>query len=553
MGYVFRTPNGTSTAGNASGGSLTITKPSGVQDGDLLVVVFYLEDDTNSFDTVPANWQVGPSEANPGGFTVWTFWKIASSEGASWAWVPHTSNWRSAVCAAYTGATGSGAGRVDVSGVNQADSVSESLQTAPSVSPTVDNDLVIFAYGNIDGSDPTSVAGACANLRVTHGGTTIADVIQTSKGATGTSGPDGGVGTTSFAALHVAFFLSLGPDAPTVTTQAPTLQGQTRATGNGNVTSDGGDAVTERGVCWGTGANPTTANDRAMAAGTTGAFTVAISGLQKNTAYHARAYAVNGIGTAYGSDQTWTTQSDGAVTETLTTGTTWTCPLNVTVVLANCLGAGGAGGGNYTTDARGAGGGGGGGASAARTFAVVPGTVYDYVLGTGGTGVTNGKGNDGGVTWFLSNDANGCVAAGGTGGDAGTNGAQGTGGAGGTTAASVGDVRWVGGGGFGGGAINGVGGGGGEGSGGSAAGTTATGQSGGTGTAGGDGGAGGANHAVGGTAPSGAAGGGGGGAGHRSTTNRAGGPGNGATLTLTYTKSSEIMFDQKVPHVTVRM
>jgi hypothetical protein len=111
-------------------------------------------------------------------------------------------------------------------------------------------------------------------------------------------------GSTTYAPkLHIEY----SAVAPTVTTQAATDISYTTATGNGNVTSDGGDTVTERGVCWGTSANPTTAGDKQTAAGTTGAFTAAMASLTANTLYHYRAYAINSINTSYGADTEYTT------------------------------------------------------------------------------------------------------------------------------------------------------------------------------------------------------------------------------------------------------
>jgi len=95
--------------------------------------------------------------------------------------------------------------------------------------------------------------------------------------------------------------------APTVTTEAVSLIKSDLAIGNGTVTSDGGATVTERGVCIGASANPTTAGTKFTTGGTTGAYTVSMTGLTRNTTYHARAYAINSVGTSYGSDVTFTT------------------------------------------------------------------------------------------------------------------------------------------------------------------------------------------------------------------------------------------------------
>jgi len=95
--------------------------------------------------------------------------------------------------------------------------------------------------------------------------------------------------------------------APTVTTSAVSSITSTTATGNGNVTADGGNNITERGVCWSTSTNPTTSSSKATASGTTGAFTASITGLSAGTLYYVRAYAINSVGTSYGSNVTFTT------------------------------------------------------------------------------------------------------------------------------------------------------------------------------------------------------------------------------------------------------
>lgn len=79
------------------------------------------------------------------------------------------------------------------------------------------------------------------------------------------------------------------------------------ATGIGNVVSEGEAAVTERGLCWSTSANPTTADSKVTSGTGLGYFTGSITGLSTNTTYHIRAYAITTAGTAYGEDITFTT------------------------------------------------------------------------------------------------------------------------------------------------------------------------------------------------------------------------------------------------------
>jgi uncharacterized protein (TIGR02145 family) len=108
---------------------------------------------------------------------------------------------------------------------------------------------------------------------------------------------------------------------PTLTTTPVSVITQTSAVSGGNITSDGGDAITARGVCWATTVNPTTANNKTSDGSGPGSFTSTITGLTPNATYHVRAYATNSAGTAYGSDLTFITPPVITL-PTVTTGTT---------------------------------------------------------------------------------------------------------------------------------------------------------------------------------------------------------------------------------------
>ena len=99
-------------------------------------------------------------------------------------------------------------------------------------------------------------------------------------------------------------------ELPTVTTASIGGITESGAVSGGNVTSDGGSPVTERGVCWGTSQNPTTDSDKTIDGSGSGSFTSTISGLSPNTPYYVRAYATNSIGTAYGAQETFTSLKD---------------------------------------------------------------------------------------------------------------------------------------------------------------------------------------------------------------------------------------------------
>jgi len=95
---------------------------------------------------------------------------------------------------------------------------------------------------------------------------------------------------------------------PAVSTFAVTSITTVSATGGGNVTSDGGSPVTERGVCWSaTTQSPTVADNKTTNGTGTGSYTCNLTGLFQGTTYSVRAYATNSKGTAYGIAQIFTT------------------------------------------------------------------------------------------------------------------------------------------------------------------------------------------------------------------------------------------------------
>ena len=102
-------------------------------------------------------------------------------------------------------------------------------------------------------------------------------------------------------------------DVPKLTTGLATAIATTTALGHGNITNNGGSAVSQHGVCWGTSANPTTANSKTEEGATDalGDFSSLMTGLSANTTYHYRAYATNTSGTGYGEDRTFTTMASG--------------------------------------------------------------------------------------------------------------------------------------------------------------------------------------------------------------------------------------------------
>ena len=112
--------------------------------------------------------------------------------------------------------------------------------------------------------------------------------------------------TTSVDWMRMTVYYTIPVVAPTVTTQAVSSIEKTTATGNGNITDDGGATAT-RGMCWDTSATPTITDSHATNGTGEGAYTVAMTSLVAGTKYYVRAYATNSAGTSYGSEVNFTT------------------------------------------------------------------------------------------------------------------------------------------------------------------------------------------------------------------------------------------------------
>jgi hypothetical protein len=96
---------------------------------------------------------------------------------------------------------------------------------------------------------------------------------------------------------------------PILTTTAVTSITPTTAVSGGNISNNGGGAITVFGVCWSTLPNPATSltTKTIGVSGSLGNFVSNLSGLITGTTYYIRAYATNLAGTAYGNQLTFTT------------------------------------------------------------------------------------------------------------------------------------------------------------------------------------------------------------------------------------------------------
>jgi len=202
MAIAYR--NGT-TAGNASGGNLTINTPTGTVDNDILVVCLYREGGTW---TLPDGWTLIRDEAR--GTTLWTTlaWKRASSEGASYTFNLSSSVWRTAAMAAFSGCLTSG-DVIDVStGTNGL-----GYPTAASVTTTADAHMEVAGFATYEGNNLSAGTGTALTQGPFKGGCEIWYAIKTTAGATGSTAlsPNTQTYASVTAALKIAAAVTFQP------------------------------------------------------------------------------------------------------------------------------------------------------------------------------------------------------------------------------------------------------------------------------------------------------------------------------------------------------
>ncbi len=173
--------------------------------------------------------------------------------------------------------------------------------------------------GNItdDGGDQITARGVCWS---TSENPTVADSKTTDGSGTGSFTSEL-TDLSPFATYYVrayvtnnvgtaygnqVVFTTIAGSASVITVDASNITDNS-ATSGGNVTDDGGDQITARGVCWSTSENPTVADSKTTDGSGTGSFTSELTDLSPSATYYVRAYATNSAGTAYGNQVEFTT------------------------------------------------------------------------------------------------------------------------------------------------------------------------------------------------------------------------------------------------------
>lgn len=110
-------------------------------------------------------------------------------------------------------------------------------------------------------------------------------------------------------------FLSCGKDEedaqlPRVKTKEMSAIRTRSATSGGIVESAGSFDVTQRGICWGINSKPTLLDAYTIDSSGLGGFNSTLTGLNPNTEYYVRAYAINNAGISYGNEVVFRTQEE---------------------------------------------------------------------------------------------------------------------------------------------------------------------------------------------------------------------------------------------------
>ena len=143
----------------------------------------------------------------------------------------------------------------------------------------------------VDGSETVIIAGS--DVTITGSGTTADPYIVNAAGATPGTIP---TVTTGAVQEYINFF----GEASSYNSNMWLKAGHT-------VSSDGGETILSRGICYSTSPNPTTSGSGTNSFSNWTGLDSSQFGVQPNTTYYIRAFAVNSKGTAYGNEVSFTT------------------------------------------------------------------------------------------------------------------------------------------------------------------------------------------------------------------------------------------------------
>jgi hypothetical protein len=337
------TPPAVAYATTAGTTTIAPAYPTGVAQGDVLVLVIGMKPNTANGGTVttPTGWTPITSLTGAGGYgatlgadtgntNIWGYYVVATTSSSGTLTVSlGVNNVSWAQMLRFTNATGGWS----VAGTTGSDTAGGNVSITGSADPGVTaGDYIIGAMTiPTDVSTPAQFsAEAFTQTGVTFGttlevsepdstgGNDIGGFVATSTASSGTGSANptmtATAGGTNTNVRGPGIFIRIREtfQAPTVTTQAESNVTQTTTTVNGTISSTGGQDATVRGFAWGTNANLSngdTATTTENGTFGTGAFTGSLSSLTCNTTYYSRPYATNPTGTGLGTIDSFTTSA----------------------------------------------------------------------------------------------------------------------------------------------------------------------------------------------------------------------------------------------------
>ncbi|MBP7830352.1 MAG: autotransporter-associated beta strand repeat-containing protein [Kiritimatiellae bacterium] len=217
---------------------------------------------------------------------------------------------------AYPGATSNAIGRLAVTGLTM-NNGSKAVFQLGNCSDTSDRDYIDNS-GSATINATTTIAiddDVLSNFNTASpyswnlivGGISDASNFSLDETLWGTGKDGGAFGLSASGGNLVLTFTPVG-GPPTLTTLAVSNITPVSAKSGGNISAQGGSAVTNRGVCWGTSADPTIADARTTNGTGIGEYDATMINLTPGQTYHVRAFAQNSEDpeTGYGSDVEFT-------------------------------------------------------------------------------------------------------------------------------------------------------------------------------------------------------------------------------------------------------
>ena len=190
-----------STAGNATGGDLTVTKPSGTADGDIIVAACYNESGINAW-TAPAGWaRWGTGKVNFNNNSwIDLYWKRASGEGANYVFLI-TTTFRTIAMASFSGGLASG-DPIDVGPTG--DNADTNIPSVNDQTTITDGAMMVATHGNFAGAALSYTSGTSLSAGANLGGCEIWYGVKTPAGGTGSTLWNGVMVHGDWASFHFA-------------------------------------------------------------------------------------------------------------------------------------------------------------------------------------------------------------------------------------------------------------------------------------------------------------------------------------------------------------